>query len=92
MAIDGRSDHQGALGPGKKQGETLTTAGNSGLKRSMLTDARGVPLGVAIDGANRHDSKMVEDTNRAMLRVACGIVALRAARTFATVPVADCCL
>ena len=28
----------------------------------MLTDARGVPVGVAIDGANVHDQKLVEQT------------------------------
>ena len=28
----------------------------------MLTDGRGVPLGVALDGANRHDMKMTEAT------------------------------
>ena len=28
----------------------------------MLTEASGVPIGLAIDGANRHDSKMTEAT------------------------------
>ena len=28
----------------------------------MLTEASGVPIGLAIDGANRHDSKLVEAT------------------------------
>ena len=28
----------------------------------MLTDARGVPVGVAVDGANVHDQKLVEAT------------------------------
>lgn len=28
----------------------------------MLTDGRGVPLGVAVDGANVHDQKLVADT------------------------------
>ena len=28
----------------------------------MLTEGAGVPIGVAIDGANRHDSKMVANT------------------------------
>lgn len=32
------------------------------MKRSLLTDARGVPIGLAIDGANRHDSKLVAAT------------------------------
>ena len=33
-----------------------------GVKRSLLTEASGVPVGLAVDGANRHDSKMVEAT------------------------------
>ena len=32
------------------------------MKRSLLTEASGVPIGLAVDGANRHDSKMVEAT------------------------------
>jgi putative transposase len=28
----------------------------------LLTEAKGVPIGLAIDGANRHDSKMVAAT------------------------------
>jgi putative transposase len=29
-----------------------------GVKRSVLTDGRGVPLGLAIDGANVHDQRL----------------------------------
>jgi hypothetical protein len=32
------------------------------VKRSLLVEGNGVPLGVAIDGANRHDKKLVEAT------------------------------
>jgi transposase len=28
----------------------------------VLTDARGVPIGVAVDGANVHDQKLVDET------------------------------
>lgn len=34
----------------------------SGLKRSTATDGRGVPLGLAAGGANRHDSKLLAAT------------------------------
>jgi hypothetical protein len=34
----------------------------SGGKRSTMTDAKGVPLGLAAAGANRHDSKLLEPT------------------------------
>ena len=33
-----------------------------GTKRSILTDARGIPLSVVLDGANRHDIKLLEKT------------------------------
>jgi transposase len=33
-----------------------------GVKRSVLTDRRGVPLGIAIAGANAHDQKLVAET------------------------------
>jgi transposase len=32
------------------------------VKRSLLTEGHGVPLGVVIDGANRHDMKLVRAT------------------------------
>lgn len=32
------------------------------MKRSLLTEGRGVPIGLSVDGANRHDMKLVERT------------------------------
>ena len=32
------------------------------MKRRLLTDGRGIPLGVAVEGANRHDCKLVQAT------------------------------
>ena len=32
------------------------------MKRSVLCDAAGVPVGLAVDGANRHDMRMVKET------------------------------
>ena len=40
---------------GKKTGKNPTDRGKLGVKRSVLTDVRGVVLGLAIAGANRHD-------------------------------------
>ena len=31
-------------------------------KRSILTDGKGIPLSVTVDGANRHDKKLVKRT------------------------------
>ena len=33
-----------------------------GTKQSVLTDAKGIPLSVVLDGANRHDIKLLEKT------------------------------
>ena len=33
-----------------------------GTKRSILIDAKGIPLSVVLDGANRHDIKLLEKT------------------------------
>ena len=47
---------------GKKTGANPTDRGKRGVKRSLLTEAQGVPVGVAVDGANRHDMKLVRPT------------------------------
>jgi putative transposase len=47
---------------GKKTGKTPTDRGKLGVKRSVLTDQHGLPIGLAIDGANRHDIKLVRAT------------------------------
>jgi transposase len=47
---------------GESTGRNPTDRGRRGAKRSLLVEGRGVPIGVAIDGANRHDKKLVEAT------------------------------
>jgi putative transposase len=47
---------------GGKTGPNPTDRGKRGVKRALLTDGRGVPLGVAIDGANRNDHKLMRQT------------------------------
>jgi putative transposase len=47
---------------GEKSGPNPTDRAKRGVKRSLLTDAKGVPIGLAIDGANRHDSKLARPT------------------------------
>ena len=47
---------------GAGTGPNPTDRGKSGPKRSLLTDGCGVPLGVAVAGANRTDMKMVRST------------------------------
>lgn len=47
---------------GEKTGPNPNGPGKVGVKRSLLTEGHGVPLGVVIDGANRHDLKLVRAT------------------------------
>ena len=47
---------------GKKTGPNPTDRAKRGVKRSLLTDGGGVPLAVAVEGANRNDFKMARLT------------------------------
>jgi putative transposase len=47
---------------GDQTGPNPTDRAKSGVKRSLLTEGQGVPIGVAVDGANRHDMKLVRAT------------------------------
>ena len=47
---------------GKKTGKNPTDRGKRGAKRSLLVEATGIPVGLAVDGANRNDMKLVELT------------------------------
>jgi putative transposase len=47
---------------GEKTGPNPTDRGKGGVKRSLLTEGHGVPIAVVIEGANRHDMKLVRST------------------------------
>lgn len=47
---------------GEKTGRNPTDRGKQGVKRSLLTAGHGIPVGLAIDGANRHAMKLVRET------------------------------
>jgi putative transposase len=67
LAFDGRRHDESAARRPKKTGRNPTDRGKQGVKRSLLTDAGGIPLAVVIDGANRHDSKLVQATLEAIM-------------------------
>ncbi len=69
MAVDGRSGDEGAIGGFKKTGANPTDRGKQGVKRSLLTEAAGIPIAVAIDGANRHDMKLTRNTLEGIMAV-----------------------
>jgi len=47
---------------GKKTGPNPTDRAKGGVKRSLLTEGHGVPVGLVVAGANRPDLKLVEET------------------------------
>lgn len=60
QAIDGAMTKAPLGGAGT--GANPTDRGKKGTKRSLLTDGKGIPLSVVVDGANRHDKKLVKVT------------------------------
>ena len=47
---------------GEKTDPNPTDRGKGGVKRSLLTEANGIPAGLAADGANRYDMKLAQAT------------------------------
>ena len=66
-AVDG-SLHKSPAG-GEGTGKNPTDRAKLGWKWSVFTDRNGIPIGWAIDGANRHDSVMLIPTLRATLDI-----------------------
>jgi len=60
LAMDGAMS-KAPLG-GDKTGPNPTDRGKSGVKQSVLTKGHGIPLAVVIEGANRHDMKLMRPT------------------------------
>ena len=52
---------------GDQVGRNPTDRGKNGSKRSIVVDEQGGPLGVVVDGANRHDAKLLQATLEAMI-------------------------
>ena len=52
---------------GEGTGPNPTDRGKSGTKRSLLTEGNGIPISVTVDGANRHDKKLVSGTLEATM-------------------------
>jgi len=47
---------------GAATGANPTDRGKCGTKRSVLTDGAGIPLALGVDGANRHDVRLLSAT------------------------------
>jgi transposase len=47
---------------GQKASKSPVDRGKGGIKRSMVVDAKGIPLGAIAAPANRHDSPLLEET------------------------------
>ncbi len=62
MAVNGRLYYQITTVGNKKTGRNPTARGKQGVKRSLLTDANGLPPSLVVAVANTHDIKLVADT------------------------------
>jgi transposase len=60
VSVDGSLQKSPCGGEGT--GKSPVDRGKRGWKWSILTDLHGIPFGWAIDGANRHDSKLLAPT------------------------------
>ena len=60
LAMDGAMT-KAPLG-GERTGKNPTDRGKLGTKRGLLVEANGVPVGLAVEGADRHDKKVAEAT------------------------------
>jgi hypothetical protein len=67
LAVDGCSTK--APSGGEAAGRSPVDRGKQGLKRSVVTDGRGVPLSLVSAGANRHDSPLLGPTLAGLDRV-----------------------
>jgi transposase len=61
VAVDGRSDDESTVGRGEDRAKP-DRPGEKRAKRSLLTEANGIPLGIADEGANRVDFKLTRQT------------------------------
>ena len=52
---------------GKKSGPNPTDRAKCGVKRSLLTERQGVPVGLVVAGANRPDMKLLKDTVQSLV-------------------------
>ena len=55
------------LGGEKGTGPNPTDRGKSGTQRCLLTDGQGIPIGLVVAGANRHDMRLVGPTLAAIV-------------------------
>lgn len=47
---------------GESTGKNPTDRGKRGTKRSLMTEAQGIPVGLTVDGANVHDIRLLQQT------------------------------
>ena len=66
MALGRRLAGQGAFW-GDSVGPNPTDRGKNGVKRSLIVDEQGGPLGVVVAGANVHDCKLLKQTIEAVV-------------------------
>lgn len=62
LGVDGSMTEAPLAALGKKSGPNPTDRGKRGVKRSVVTEAAGLPVGVTVAGANRNDHHLLAET------------------------------
>ena len=65
QSVDGRMGKARFGGP--KTGKNPTDRGKMGTKTSLIVEGGGLPLGAVLEGANRHDCKLLKQTIEAIV-------------------------
>jgi Transposase DDE domain len=66
MASDGWGHEPSAPLGKEKTGPNPTDRAKRGVKRSLLVEGHGIPIGLEVEGANRNDFKMLQATLRSI--------------------------
>lgn len=67
LSVDGSMTKAPLAAVGEKSDPNPTDRGKHGVKRSVVTEAAGVPVGVTVAGANRNDHLLLAETLKAIV-------------------------
>ena len=67
LSVDGSMAKAPLANLTEKSGPNPTDRGKRGVKRSLVTDAAGIPVGVTVAGANRNDHLLLAETLAAIV-------------------------
>ena len=67
LSVDGNMTNAPLAGVGEKSGTNSADRGKRGVKRSVVTEAAGLPVGIVVAGANRNDHLLLAEALAAIV-------------------------